>query len=115
MSWSGAVERMLEKPIQISWSVIGVNHGIQTMEKLFFEPVMALTMDSLVGPFLRGGLAKLFMTPSEPAHWSIFGQPEAIFVSATTICNFAAGECHYFVEGKSLWSGTSYFLRSCNH
>ncbi|XP_057868069.1 uncharacterized protein LOC131075254 isoform X2 [Cryptomeria japonica] len=29
---------------------------------------MALTMDSLVGPFLRGGLAKLFMTPSEPAH-----------------------------------------------
>ncbi|GLJ37327.1 hypothetical protein SUGI_0757310 [Cryptomeria japonica] len=25
-------------------------------------------MDSLAGPFLRGGLAKLFMTPSEPAH-----------------------------------------------
>ncbi|GLJ34107.1 hypothetical protein SUGI_0685540 [Cryptomeria japonica] len=56
-------------------------------EKIFVQPVMALTMDSLVGPFLRGGLAKLVITTSEPARWK------------------------KLVE----WDRRSYFLRSCNH
>ncbi|XP_057856740.2 uncharacterized protein LOC131066074 isoform X4 [Cryptomeria japonica] len=34
----------------------------------FFQLVRALTMDSWVGPFLRGGLTKHYMTPSETAH-----------------------------------------------
>ncbi|GLJ55223.1 hypothetical protein SUGI_1184890 [Cryptomeria japonica] len=42
--------------------------GIQQNKGKILRPVMVLTMDSLVGPFLRGGLAKLFMTPFEPTH-----------------------------------------------
>ncbi|GLJ47473.1 hypothetical protein SUGI_1002080 [Cryptomeria japonica] len=34
--------------------------------KILLAVVMALSTDSWVGPFLRGG--KHFMTPSEPAH-----------------------------------------------
>ncbi|GLJ41796.1 hypothetical protein SUGI_0865000 [Cryptomeria japonica] len=36
--------------------------------KFYLQLVMTLAMDSWVGPFLRGGLAKHFMTLSEPAH-----------------------------------------------
>ncbi|GLJ53121.1 hypothetical protein SUGI_1132000 [Cryptomeria japonica] len=36
--------------------------------KIFFQLIMALTMDSWVGPFLKGGLTKHCMTPSETAH-----------------------------------------------